>query len=318
MNASRRTASGGFTMIELMLAMLLGLVVVGGVIGVFLATQQTYRTNDALSEVQENSRLAFEILTHDIRNAQLTGCNNDGRVANVLSNSGAAWWANWNNALRGYTGGDPALAGSGQVANTDSIQLLGAADTGMSVQTHTPGQFTINGNVGNLQNGDIVIVCDPDHAVLLKVTNAAPPITYDAKNNCTTGLGFPTNCDGGTGNAYTFHINAQIAPLSAVDWYVGNNPVGGTSLYRMALVNTGGAPTPTAQEMVRNITGMTLTYLQQGTAQFVPAKQVANWAQVSAVQVNLAMQSTFQRAGTNAQPLIRNYTATVTLYNRVN
>ena len=56
-----RHAARGFTLIELMIAMLLGLIVVGGVSSIFLANQQTYRSNEALSEVQDGARVSFEI-----------------------------------------------------------------------------------------------------------------------------------------------------------------------------------------------------------------------------------------------------------------
>src|SRR5215469_8159464 len=76
----------GFTLIELMVAMLLGLVVIGGVTSVFLAGQQTYRSNEALGDVEQGSRTAFELLSRDIRNAGNTGCDtSSGRVANVVN-----------------------------------------------------------------------------------------------------------------------------------------------------------------------------------------------------------------------------------------
>ena len=73
-----------------MVAMLLGLIVVGGVVSVFLANQRSYRTNQALGDVQDSSRIAFEMMARDIRNAGLTGCSNNGRVANVLNNRSTA------------------------------------------------------------------------------------------------------------------------------------------------------------------------------------------------------------------------------------
>ena len=109
--------SAGFSLIELMIAMLLGLIVIGGVVSVFLANQQSYRTNQALGDVQDGSRIAFEMMAQDIRNAGLTGCDSSGtgNITSVLKNSpaggGTTWWANWNNALIGYgngTAADPA------------------------------------------------------------------------------------------------------------------------------------------------------------------------------------------------------------------
>jgi type IV pilus assembly protein PilW len=326
----------GFTLIELMVALLLGLIVIGGVASVFLANQQTYRTNNALGDVQDSSRLAFEMLAHDIRNAQLTGCNNNVRFTNVLlngpANGGTAWWANWGNAIVGYGPGvdDPAVtsgtAMTNRVGTTDSIELLGAADTAMSVNLHSPSaatpNFTINGSAGDLRSGDVIIVCDPDHATILKTTkytDATKTITYDATNNCSTGLGYPGVCVA-SGNPYTFGQSALVSKLSAVDWYIGvnPNPNGGQSLYRVSLVNTAGVLSTTAQEMVRNVTAMTITYLQSGTTSFVPAASVTNWAGVTAAQVQLTLQSDDARAGTNGQALTRTFSTTATLRNRVN
>lgn len=336
--ACRRVSSTrrhrGFTLIELMVALLLGLIVIGGVASVFLANQQTYRTNNALGDVQDSARLAVELLAHDVRNAQLTGCNNNARFTNVLTNgpanSGTDWWANWGNAIVGYAGGtdDPAItsgtAETNRVSTTDSIELLGAADTTMSVNVHSPSaatpQFTINGSAGDLQSGDVIVVCDPDHATILKTTtytDSTKTITYDATNNCSTGLGYPGVCVA-SGNPYTFGQSALIAKLSAVDWYIGVNPSLGQSLYRAALVNNAGVLSIGTQEMVRNVTGMTITYLQSGTTSFVAPASVTNWAGVTAAQVQLTVRSDDVRAGTDAKPLVRTFSTTATLRNRVN
>ena len=40
----------GFSLVELMIALVIGLMVTGGAVNVFLANQQTYRANSALSE----------------------------------------------------------------------------------------------------------------------------------------------------------------------------------------------------------------------------------------------------------------------------
>ena len=332
---------GGFTLVELMIALVLGLVVIGGVISVFLSNQQSYRTNQALGEVQDNSRTAFEFLARDIRNAGLTGCGNSGRVANVLANSpnggGADWWANWNNSVHGYddTQADPAVTtGSGvaeRVANTDSIQLLGASDSGYTVDApnSTTAQFKLNEPNADLADGDIIIVCDPNQATIMQVTNynvANVTVVHNAGSgsgtpgNCTKFMGYPTliPCVVANGTPYTYANNAQLAKLSAADWYIGNNPSGGRSLYRLAIKNIGGVPQNDPQEMVRNVTDMQISYLARGASQFVLASAVANWLDVTAVQVTLTFQSTNQRAGTNVQPLTRQYTTTITLRNRVN
>jgi type IV pilus assembly protein PilW len=337
------TSVSGFSLIELMIAMVLGLIVIAGAGSVFLASSRTYRTNQALSDVQTNSRIAFELLAMDLRDAGLSGCTDNGQVANVLSNGpnngGIDWWANWNNAVHGYTGtqADPAVAfgtaAGERVAGTDSVQILGAGESPLSVQTNdvNAASFKMNETSTDLAAGDIILVCDPGHAALLQVTtysSSTVTLTHGTGNgvtspgNCSKGLGFPTVCTS-NGNADPFGPNSQISILSADDWYIGNyvdasTGVKGKSLYRISLNISGGKATPTAQEMVRNVTAMTLTYHQTGKVNFVDASSVANWAAVDAVRVQLTLQSTDQRASTDVKPISRVFTATTTLRNRVN
>lgn len=335
--------AAGFTLIELMIAMILGLIVIAGVTSVFLAGQQSFRTNHALSEVQDSSRIAFELMARDVRQAGLTGCDSfSGRVANVLNNSGTDWWANFGNALHGYGGAnssasdgdvdqvDPAVttgtAATNRVAGTDSLEILGADGLPVTIATDNEpaANFKLNASTDDLASGDIILVCSPDHATITQISN------YNSSNvtvvhntgasfspgNCSKGLGYPTICTT-NGNIYSFPQNSSIARMDAHDWYIGYNGEGGTSLYRVALANTGGTTiTPTAQEMVRNVTDMQITYLQGGTT-YVAANAVTDWGKVTAVHVVMSVESTFQRATVDAKPLTRTFAFTTTLRNRV-
>ena len=329
----KRHPLAGFTLVELMVAMLLGLVVIAGVTSVFLANQRAHRTNVALGDVQDNTRIAFEMMARDIRDAGLTGCSNDGRVANVLNNGpaagGSAWWANWNNAVAGYGGSqtDPAVttgtAERNRVGGTDSLMLLGGEGVGASVKANAEpaATFTLNEASSDLKVGDVIVVCDPDHATLVQITSLAGGTlshvgATGTPGNCTTDLNYPTVCSSSA--SYVFAPNAQITRLRASDWYVGNNPDKGRSLYRVSLANVANVPTATAEEMVRGVTNMSIAYHQSGNAGFVAASGVGNWAQVDAVQVRLWLESADQHAGTDAKPLQRNFTATTTVRNRVN
>lgn len=324
----RRYSQSGFTLIELMVAMLLGLVVIAGVGSVFLSNQQVYRSNKALSDTQDSSRIAFELMSRDIRSAGLTGCGNNTRLANVLkngpNNSGTTWWANWNNALVGYssTQTDPA-AGVSRLTGTESLMLMGVEGSGVSIKLNTEpaATMTINESTSDLQKGDIVLICDPDHGAVVQLSNVnagtLSHATTGTPGNCTTDLSYPTVCS--STSSYVFAPNAQISKLTAVDWYVGQNPGGTNSLYRVALTNDGtGVLSTVASEMVRNVTAMTIKYHVVNGTSFVSATTAsANWAGVDAVQITLTTQSVDSRAGTNAQPISRTFTSTTTLRNRV-
>lgn len=99
------SAERGFTLIELMIAMLLSLIVIAVVGGLFLANSNTFRATDDASRLQENGRFAMQTLSRVVRQAghipvdvvQLlpatTGTTNDAYPAipaAVLSGAGNA------------------------------------------------------------------------------------------------------------------------------------------------------------------------------------------------------------------------------------
>ncbi|MDD3518148.1 MAG: PilW family protein [Chromatiales bacterium] len=57
----------GLSLVELMISLALGLLLLGGVIHVFMASQQTSRTNTQLNDAQESLRFAADTLVRVIR-----------------------------------------------------------------------------------------------------------------------------------------------------------------------------------------------------------------------------------------------------------
>jgi len=64
----------GFTLIELMIAMTLGLLVIGSAITVFSGSQKSIELNSALTDLQDNARFAMDAITRDIRMSGFQGC----------------------------------------------------------------------------------------------------------------------------------------------------------------------------------------------------------------------------------------------------
>lgn len=63
------TRPGGFTLVELLIAMLLGALIVGGIVTVFISTQQTYARLTAYNNAQEAFRYASHAITRMTRGA---------------------------------------------------------------------------------------------------------------------------------------------------------------------------------------------------------------------------------------------------------
>lgn len=64
----------GTILIELMLAVALGLLLVSFLLGIYIASQRSYRLQAALTQIQDNAKTAITILKSDIRKAGYIGC----------------------------------------------------------------------------------------------------------------------------------------------------------------------------------------------------------------------------------------------------
>ena len=77
--ATCETSSRGFTLVELLVAMVISLIITIGVVQIFSANRATYQLDEGLARAQENGRFAMEFLAQDIRHAGYFGCNRDIR-----------------------------------------------------------------------------------------------------------------------------------------------------------------------------------------------------------------------------------------------
>ncbi len=67
----------GLSLIELMIALLIGIIVLFAVVQVFLASRSSYQLSQSIARNQESSRFAMDFLSRDIRMAGHAGCTND-------------------------------------------------------------------------------------------------------------------------------------------------------------------------------------------------------------------------------------------------
>jgi type IV pilus assembly protein PilW len=81
--------SRGFTLIELMVAMVLGLLVAAGIVTVFASTSSSNKAQNQLAQLQEAGRFAVTRIGTDLRMANGQYCTNTGGVAKVASGGDA-------------------------------------------------------------------------------------------------------------------------------------------------------------------------------------------------------------------------------------
>ena len=79
--ASARDTQAGLTLIELMVAMGLGLIVTVGVVAIFQSTSSSNRAQTQLARLQEEGRFAVTRMKRDLEKANGLYCNNSGGAA---------------------------------------------------------------------------------------------------------------------------------------------------------------------------------------------------------------------------------------------
>lgn len=335
-NYPARQQIRGFGIVELMVAMALGLFLVGGAISVFVTNQQAYRTTEQLSRMQESGRTAVELMSREVREAGGNPCGSRMPTANVV-NPPTPWWGNWADGIRGYDGDVDANGiafGTDEgerIEGTDAVFLVfGNSNSSVRIASHDPNsaQFKVNTNGHGLTDGEIVMVCNYERAAIMQLTNVSttnPTLVHNTgtgtPGNCTKALGTPVVCDNTPAASWYTFRDGLLMRLTSEIWYVGANSRGGRSLYRARLFNNAGVPGTVSEEIAEGVTNLQMTYLQLDAAGAVPidyvdASAVTSWSDVTAVRITITLQS-LQNVGTDGAPLQRQMTQVATLRNRL-
>ena len=331
----------GISLIEMMIAMLLGLSLIGGTLSIFLSSLSAFRVTENISRLQENLRISFELMAREVREAGGNPCG-ARQVSNVLANSSTAWWANWGKgAVYGF---DTAASGDGaasivpvgtaagnRIAGTDSVVLMsGNINEGLGITEHTPAsaQFKVSTTSHGIVDGEVLMACDYKSAAIFQVTSASSSNVTVVHNtggttpgNCSKGLGYPTLCTT-NGTSKSFENGGFLVKLTSSYWYVGKNSRGGNSLFRMTLSGTTTVP----EEIASDVQDMQLTYLTADSTGLLAtafrsagALSANDWngtaSTVVAVQIVLTFQSK-DKVGTDQQAIQRQLLTVIHLRNR--
>jgi len=163
MYAAHRNAprTAGFSLIELMVALVLGLILMGGVISVFITSKSTYSLNNALGAVQESGRFAMGLMAPNIRMAGFMGCAAvaNGATYSTLTNTPSDIY-NFANAVEGYEAKNTGVGGaytmpSTVVADTTATDWAPAPATAPGVPS---ALMTMTGAVPPVKGSDMFVL----------------------------------------------------------------------------------------------------------------------------------------------------------------
>jgi type IV pilus assembly protein PilW len=296
---------GGFSVVELMVAMAISLLLLGGVVTLFTSSKTTYERVERLSRIQETGRFALDAMMRDIRSAGYVGCARPSTFANTLNNSGALAW-NFDNAILGYdfqsgTTWSPALdasmtatAASGATNGSDALVLRvpAAADTSATLRlTDKMASPTSTLSIAPVAStatapvkvGDVVMLADCHARAVFEITDYTK----------TTGVIDHRAVAGTPGNAtndlaHAFEANSQLVPIRTVAYYIG------TSGGRIGLWRISGSGA--AEELVEGVERMELRFGEDTNGDRIAdtynsANGVGDWANVITVSLALLVRS---------------------------
>jgi type IV pilus assembly protein PilW len=294
---SHRHASG-FSLVELMVAMVISLLLGAAAVSVFLSNKRIYSATEGLGRIQESARIAFELMSRDIRGAGGNPCDVRMELVNVL-NDATNWWASYDAGISGFDDGDhPDSAGE-----TDAIRIQYFEDTGV-VTSGGMANVTAALPVSNttpFREGQILMACGffPIGPTEPVIDTAAIFSAGLAGNTITHSVGDGNISDDFSNalqpTAVSFPAGSSLGVMRALEWYVATNDDGGTSLYRRQLLYADSGPEMGApEEIVPDVTDMQLSYLENGS--WVDGNP-AGMPNATAVRVTLILQARDSRAG---------------------
>lgn len=302
----------GLSLIEVMIALTLGLILTAGLVQIFVSNQKSFSLTAASARVLESGRMSAELLARAVRNADYWGCSGGlGNAVNNLDPNGPGY----NTATLGFgeglegtdnhsgtpgTGEPPALAG------TDSFIVRGvggAADIKIDQVMVQPSAVLHVNDSTSIDDGDIVFITDCRGGDIFQATNvnANGNVVHNTGSN-SPGNHNPGNCTNGngTGNA---HCLSQVYDAGAAiyipyfeQYYVGQGASGEPALFlRTGLMSGTNAGQTSDIELIEGIENMQILYGDDsdgdGTADLWGKATDVTMADVVAMRVSLLSRS---------------------------
>ena len=349
----KRQKQSGMTLIEIMVALLLGLILTGGAIEIFLSNKATYRLESELSRMQETGRFIVDIVSKELRMAGYMGCASRGSIeTNVIADEKPPEDATTDKAILGYEGGSgnwtPSLPGSitpamNDIDGVNSRDVISGTDVVMVQRADSCGA-SISGN-WQTTNANVQVhhpnQCGFSQDQVLMVTNCRTADVFAIVNNPSTSGGLQTLTHSNSANTGNF-LSENYGPDSQIHifrsnvFFIAPGESGMPAMYmaKWDPTNPGGFD---ILEMADGVQDMQILYGVDNAGgdeyadNYVPANNVTDWSEVRSARVNFLLQSednitseprdfTFngQNANTgNDRRLRMAFSTTVTLRNRL-
>jgi type IV pilus assembly protein PilW len=297
----------GFSLVELMVSIVLGLILMAGVLSMFFSSKVTYFANEKTARLQENGRVALDFLTHDVRSSGYQGCARGVEVTSTLNDATALLWS-YIFPIQGFEsdgagGFAPAMGivlNPLPVEDSDVIVVRTAMRDGHALRMETDlADLTspisvLNAVPAPVSAGTVMMISDCNAASVFQVTSWAAGAPNGTIGHAVGGAN-PGNLSDDLG--YLYRTGARVAPLQTVIYYVGIDP----DSNQPALFRQTGAAQP-AEMLIEGVQALQIAYGEDTNGDRVAdgygaADTVVNWNNIISVTLSMLIRS--DESGTN-------------------
>lgn len=301
----------GFTLVEMMIGMSMGLVLVASAVTVFSGSRKSIDLNTALTDIQDNARFAMDTITRDIRMAGFQGCVDINTAAAKILSDDAPTDNYFNSAVTvsrientgtwnpsepmGFT--IPDDKGS-PVPGTHalSVQFGSAINYTFQAMPSVEADIVLDVTNSGLVNGDMALISNCQVADIFTITNASgATLQHSTSSNSDSRLSAPYGLAGANNRSRVMRFEGNI-------YFIGDtkrlNGAGNRifSLYKQTLPYT---PQNMPIEMVEGVANMQIKVgirdpeeTNDRTLQFLDPEDTTDLSgRIEVVQFGLLMQS---------------------------
>ena len=274
----------GFSLVELMIAITLGLLLLLGILQILDSTRQANRVNDALGQLQENGRLALELMSRDIREAGNVGCNRSERLDIVGLPAAITAYGNPPPPIQGLAPGSVAGMINTAASPTEGLFLsgMGSGATSLTNEMVTQSSVINYRAGGSWAAGDLLILSD----CLMNGTRADVFPALADNGGLAGSIASPRRL------LVRYPEFAIIGPLFARQLFIGDIDADGIrSLYRRDLTTNATAP------LIDGIVDMRFRFGIDNNADgradvYAATAPAPNWNNVVSVEISLLLRDT--------------------------
>ncbi|WP_066016221.1 PilW family protein [Endozoicomonas atrinae] len=263
----------GFSLVEMMIALALGLVLFTGVGHLVLASSRSWALQDELARVQESARLALDILGQSISTAAYSGCPAQANLANLLytETDNRQWMMHFDKGVLGIPSGNSVEQQLDSNAISEAI-IIHSVDSNQAalVSGHNTGTATVTlGESHGHDEGDLLALISSDCGQVsifragAATTNSVvthPAAASGSLYNCISQLQGNFSCHGSTVDSSNInHQGSRLAPLQSYAFYLreSNNV---PTLYRKLAGEYTSGNSINAEALVEGIEGLNIRY----------------------------------------------------------